>query len=171
MNFIGLIETFIFVHMCSVQQVSAGTVKQQLEKERVSVLETFDVKFTDPSSDDGMAIDLRIKFEHDRPVIVYTKKNEAKALIFDVLSLHRYIYMYAAIILYATRKSCFFSMCMYIDIYMGGMHLYIIGAKSELARPMFHMLFVRSGPVPCIKLVLLKRHATENIHHQLSVIL
>ena len=78
--------------MYSVQQINAGAVKQQLADERVSVLETFDVKFTDPRSRKRMAIDVRIKFGQGRPIIVYTKKNEAKVVLFDVLSLHRCMY-------------------------------------------------------------------------------
>ena len=38
-----------------------------------------------------MAVDVRIKFEQDRPVILHAKRNEAKIVVFDVLSLHRYV--------------------------------------------------------------------------------
>jgi hypothetical protein len=73
-----------------VKQVSADAVKRQLEDERVSVLETFDVKFTNPRGGrKRTAVDVRIKFEQDRPKILHVKRNEAKIVVFDVLSLHR----------------------------------------------------------------------------------
>ena len=102
-------ETFIFVCMYSVQQVSAGAVKQQLADERVSILETFDVKFTDPRSRKRMAIDVRIKFRQGRPIIVYTKKNEAKVVLFDVLSLHRYIHVHSNYPVCDTQRSCLYT--------------------------------------------------------------
>ena len=87
-----MFETFVFVHMCnSVKQVGADAVKQQLKDDRVSVLESFDIKFTDPRSKKRMAVDARIKFEQDRPIIFHAKRNEVKVVVFDVLSLHRYI--------------------------------------------------------------------------------
>ena len=79
------------VYMYSVKQVSADAVKRDLENKRVSVLESFDVKFTNPRSRKRMAIDVRIKFEQDQPIIFHAKRNEAKIVVFNVLSLHRYI--------------------------------------------------------------------------------
>ena len=38
-----------------------------------------------------MAVDVRIKFEQDHPKILHVKRNEAKIVVFDVLSLHRYV--------------------------------------------------------------------------------
>ena len=79
--------------MYSVKQVGADAVKQQLGDERVSVLETFDVKFTNPRGGrKRTAVDVRITFEQDRPKILHVKRNEAKIVVFDVLSLHRYNY-------------------------------------------------------------------------------
>ena len=79
-----------FVCIFSIKQESAASVKQQLREERVSVLETFDIKFTDPKTGKKrMAVDVRIKFEHDQPKILLAKKNEAKIVVFDVLCLHR----------------------------------------------------------------------------------
>ena len=79
----------MYIH--SVKQVGANAVKQQLEDERVSVLETFDVKFTNPRGGrKRSAVDVRIKFEQDRPKILHVKRNEVKIVVFDVLSLHRY---------------------------------------------------------------------------------
>ena len=86
-----MLEIFIIVYIYSVKQVGADAVKQQLGDERVSVLETFDVKFTNPSGGrERMAVDVRIKFEQDQPTILHVKRNEVKIVVFDVLSLHRY---------------------------------------------------------------------------------
>ena len=69
---------------------SAAEVKQQLNEERISVLETFDVKFTNPRGGrERREIDIRIKFEEGRPKALITRKNDAKIVIFDVLCLHR----------------------------------------------------------------------------------
>ena len=78
----------------SVKQVSADTVKRELADERVCIQESFDVKFTDPRSRKRRALDVRIKFEQDQPKIFHAKRNEAKIVVFNVLSLHRYIVTY-----------------------------------------------------------------------------
>ena len=85
-------------------------MKRELADEHISVLETFDVKFTDPRSKNRMAIDVRIKFEQDQPIIFHAKKNEAKVVVFDILSLHRYIHLH----LYVTHKGHAYFMCTYI---------------------------------------------------------
>ena len=67
-------------------------MKQQLADDRVSVLETFDVKFTNPKGGrKRMAVDVRIKFEGKQRTILHAKRNEAKVVLFDVLNLHRYM--------------------------------------------------------------------------------
>ena len=78
----------------SVKKESVGGIKQPLneEFECMGILETFDIKFTDPrAGKERMAIDVRIKFEDGRPNILLAKKNEAKIVVFDILSLHRFI--------------------------------------------------------------------------------
>ena len=57
--------------------------------EKISVLETFDVKFTVPGERERVSIDVRIKFDGQQPTVLLVKKNEAKVVVFDVLSLHR----------------------------------------------------------------------------------
>ena len=85
-----MLETIVYIY--SVKKVGADAVKRQLEDERVSVLETFDVKFTNPRAGRKRTqVDVRIKFEQDRPKILHVKRNEAKIVVFDVLSLHRYV--------------------------------------------------------------------------------
>ena len=65
-------------------------VQKELEGDRVSSLETFDVKFMTTGPDgERENIDARIKFEDGRPKCILAKKNENKIVIFDVLCLHR----------------------------------------------------------------------------------
>ena len=75
--------------MYSVKQENAGAVKHELYEDRISLLETFDIKFTIPSSRERSAIDVRIKFEDGRPKLLFAKKNEDKIVVFNVLCLHR----------------------------------------------------------------------------------
>ena len=82
---------------CSVKKKSISELKQpQIE---LGTLETFDIKFTDPrAGKERMAIDVRIKFNKDgQPNILLAKKNEAKIVVFDILNLHRFTYITAAI--------------------------------------------------------------------------
>ena len=75
---------------CSVKKERVGELKQ-LPSEP-GTLETFDIKFTDPrAGKERMAIDVRIKFKDGRPNILLAKKNEGKIVVFDALSLHRFI--------------------------------------------------------------------------------
>ena len=75
--------------MYSVKQENAGAVKHELYEGRISLLETFDIKFTIPNSRERSAIDVRVKFEGGRPKLLFAKKNEAKIVVFNVLCLHR----------------------------------------------------------------------------------
>ena len=65
-------------------------MRRELNEERISLLETFDIKFTIPGDENRKAVDIRVKFVDGRPYILTVKKNEAKIVIFDVLCLHRY---------------------------------------------------------------------------------
>ena len=68
----------------------------------LGILETFDIKFTDPrAGKERMAIDVRIKFKDGQPHILLAKKNEAKIVVFDVLSLHRFTF-----IVYTASNNC-----------------------------------------------------------------
>ena len=60
-----------------------------LKEEKISVLETFDIKFTIPGEKESR-VDVRVKFEGCRPTVLQAKMNEVKTLVFDVLCLHRY---------------------------------------------------------------------------------
>ena len=73
--------------VCSVKQQNAGAVKELGEK--ISLLETFDIKFTVPNSKERNAIDIRVKFEDGHPKLLFARKNEAKVVIFNILCLHR----------------------------------------------------------------------------------
>ena len=80
---------------CSIKQESADKVKLELNNEHNTILETFDIKFTDPRGGrKRKAIDVRVKFENGKPIILHVKKNDAKIIIFDVLCLHRYFALY-----------------------------------------------------------------------------
>ena len=61
----------------SVQKKHADAVKKELN-DRISFLETFDIKFTIPGSKERTAIDVRVMFERHRPKVLLAKKNEAK---------------------------------------------------------------------------------------------
>ena len=80
------------MYTCSVQEESAGSIRQMLHDEHCSYLETFDIKFTAIQSDDGRygeKVDVRVKFEHGKPKVLLARKNEVKTVIFDVICLHR----------------------------------------------------------------------------------
>ena len=62
---------------CSVKQESASAVRRELNDERISLLETFDIKFTIPGDEKRKAVDVRVKFVDGRPYILTVKKNEA----------------------------------------------------------------------------------------------
>ena len=47
---------------------------------------------------------MRIKFEQDRPTILHAKRNEAKIVVFDVLSLHRYVIIMQNVMLTVSNK-------------------------------------------------------------------
>ena len=64
---------------------SADTIREKFQKE--SALETFDIKFTLPRK--RVRIDMRVKFEEGKPILILARKNETKALVFDVLNLHK----------------------------------------------------------------------------------
>ena len=78
------------MYLNSVKHGSADVIKRKLQEEKVSELETFDIKFTIPKEGKQRnAIDVRVKFEQGRPKVLLAKKNEAKIVVFDVLYLHR----------------------------------------------------------------------------------
>ena len=58
----------------------------------MSVLETFDIKFTIMGSSARKAVDLRIKFERGCPTVLLVKGDETRLIALDVLCLHRYSY-------------------------------------------------------------------------------
>ena len=76
----------------SVQEESAGSIRQMLHDDHCSYLETFDIKFTAIPFDDSSyrrELDVRVKFEHGEPRVLRTRKNEVKTLLLDVICLHR----------------------------------------------------------------------------------
>ena len=85
----SLIISCIIIMIHSVKQRAASIIKLKFQKEFVSILETFDVKFTNPREAKRNTIDVRVKFEQGRPNVLLAKKNETKIVVFDVLNLHR----------------------------------------------------------------------------------
>ena len=73
----------------SVKKESVEQVKKMLSEEQISLLETFDIKFTVPGERERASVDVRLKFDGEEPTVLLVKKNEAKAVVFDVLCLHR----------------------------------------------------------------------------------
>ena len=63
-----------------------------LHDDHCSYLETFDIKFTAILADDdsyGKMLDVRVKFEHGKAIVLRTRKNEVKTLMLNVICLHR----------------------------------------------------------------------------------
>ena len=79
----------LIMFLDSVKQGSADTVKGNFQEVESCVLETFDIKFTTPRERERNAIDVRVKFEQGKPILLLAKKNEKKIVVFDVLYLHR----------------------------------------------------------------------------------
>ena len=80
--------------LCSVKRENVCEVKRELKDNRVSALETFDVKFTKPrEGGKRLQLDMKIAFEAGKPKILLTKKNDSRIVVFDVLCLHRYYFM------------------------------------------------------------------------------
>ena len=73
----------------SVKREGVEAVKAEVADEKISLLETFDIKFTVPGKTDRVSVDVRLKFDGRKPTVLLVKKNEAKVVVFDVLSLHR----------------------------------------------------------------------------------
>ena len=73
----------------SVQQRSADIIKVKFTEEKVSFLETFDVKLTIKGERKRNAIDIRVKFEQGKPKVLLAKKNEENIVVFDVVHPHR----------------------------------------------------------------------------------
>ena len=79
----------VIMFLDSVKQGSADTVRGNFQEAESCVLETFDIKFTTPRERERNAIDVRVKFEQGKPILLLAKKNEKKIVVFDVLYLHR----------------------------------------------------------------------------------
>ena len=73
----------------SVKQEGVEEVRKTLCDEKISLLETFDLKFTIPRGRERKSVDMRLTFRGEQPTLLLVKKNEAKVVVFDVLSLHR----------------------------------------------------------------------------------
>ena len=74
----------------SVKKEGVEAVKAEVADEKISLLETFDIKFTVPGETERVSVDVRLKFDGRKLTVLLVKKNEAKVVVFDVLSLHRY---------------------------------------------------------------------------------
>jgi hypothetical protein len=75
----------------SVKKEGVEAVKAEVaDGKKKTLLETFDIKFTVPGETERVSVDVRLKFDGRKPTVLLVKKNEAKVVVFDVLSLHRY---------------------------------------------------------------------------------
>ncbi|CAI8016455.1 hypothetical protein GBAR_LOCUS10095 [Geodia barretti] len=95
------LELTNFSHLCfsdtkhsrifntNVKREGVEAVKAEVADERISLLETFDIKFTVPGETERVSVDVRLKFDGRKPTVLLVKKNEAKVVVFNVLSLHR----------------------------------------------------------------------------------
>ena len=91
-EYVLLTDVILIMHgsiVYSVQEGCAAAAKRELNEERNSLLETFDIKFTIPGRKERKSIDVRVMFEGGRPSVLVAKKNEAKIVVFNVLYLHR----------------------------------------------------------------------------------
>ena len=79
-----------FSHYHRVRYENSRRLQKELECDRVSSLETFNLKFMITGPDGKREnINARIKFEDGKPKCLLASKNESKIIIFDVLCLHR----------------------------------------------------------------------------------
>jgi hypothetical protein len=74
----------------NVKREGVEAVKAEVaDGKKKTLLETFDIKFTVPGETERVSVDVRLKFDGRKPTVLLVKKNEAKVVVFDVLSLHR----------------------------------------------------------------------------------
>ena len=55
----------------------------------LSILETFDIKYTGLRGRENARVDVRVKFAGHKATLLLAKKDEVKTVVFDVLNLHR----------------------------------------------------------------------------------